>query len=89
LFSQFFLEIATTIGLNMLSKYLTHATTDNTNCIKTFNLSNVLTNSGNRPVMPLMTRDKTGTKQGQARTSRDKTGTSRDKKGTSGTIQGP
>ena len=36
---------------------------------------------GNGPVMPLMTRDKTGT-------SRDKTGTSRDKTGTVGTKQG-
>ena len=36
---------------------------------------------GNRPVMPLMTRDKTGT-------SRDKTGTSRDKTGTKQGQQG-
>ena len=40
-------------------------------------------NMGNRPVMPLMTRDKTGTSWDKTGTSRDKTGTSRDKTGTS------
>ena len=43
---------------------------------------------GNRPVMPLMTRDKTGTSRDKTGTSRDKTETSRDKTGTAGTKQG-
>ena len=43
---------------------------------------------GNRPVMPLMTRDKTGTSREQTGTSRDKTGTRRDKTGTAGIKQG-
>ena len=34
---------------------------------------------GNRPVMPIMTRDKTGTSRDKTRTNRDKMGTSRDK----------
>ena len=43
---------------------------------------------GNRPVMPLMTRNKTGTSRDKTGTSRDKTGTSRDKTGTEGAKQG-
>ena len=43
---------------------------------------------GNRPVMPRMTRDKTGTTRVKTGTSRDKTGTRRDKTGTAGTKQG-
>ena len=37
---------------------------------------------GNRAVIPLMTRDKTGTSREKTGTSRDKTGTSKDKTGT-------
>ena len=43
---------------------------------------------GNRPVMPLMTRDKTGTSRDKTGKSRNKTGTIRDKTGTAGTKQG-
>ena len=39
---------------------------------------------GNRPVMPLMTRDKTGTSRDKTGTSRDKIGTSRNTKGQQG-----
>ena len=44
--------------------------------------------NGNRPVMPLMTRDKIGTSRDKTGTNRDKTGISRDKTGTARTKQG-
>ena len=43
---------------------------------------------GNRPNMPIMTRDKTGTSRDKTGTNRDKTGTGRDKRRTVGIKQG-
>ena len=51
-------------------------------------VSVLLSASGNIPVMPLMTRDKTGSSRDKTGTGRDKTGTSRDATGTAGTTQG-